>query len=334
MLECVHAIFPDPKKRVPFVGQYVLKKSKRALGKVERYEEQPFVAARWSKRSGESMGFGPGMNALPDVKALNKLEEEHLRGVMLANSPSLAVPDDGFLSTLNRSPRALNYYRAEMQGYEDRIFAIPTGERPEIAADKIASMEARVQAAFYVNWMNLPQRPNMTATEVIQRRDEMLRMMGPMVSRLQTELLGPVIERCFNIMWRAGMLPPPPQSLQGVGWHVEYSSPLAAAQKSQDAGQALQFIQALSAVAAGDPSVIDNLDGDEMTAFLADRMGAPASTLRDKEQVQQLREARQQREAQMQQMMAADAMTKMVGQAGGGINQLAQAASAGQVQAA
>lgn len=334
MWECIHAIFPDPKKRVPYVGRYVLKRTKTALGREERYEEQPFIASRWSKRSGESLGFGPGMNALPDVKGLNKLEEEHLRGVMLANSPSIAVPDDGFLSTINRAPRAINYYRAELQGYEDRVFTIPTGERPEVAADKILNLENRVREAFYIQWMNLPQRPNMTATEVIQRRDEMLRLMGPMVSRLQTEMLGPVITRCFNVMWRNGMLLPPPTSMRGSGWHIEYSSPLAAAQKSSDAGQALQFLQAISAVAAGDPTVLDKVDGDEMVDFLADRMGAPAKAMRDDEAIARLRHDRSQREMAMQNAMAADAASKMLAQGGQGINALAQAATAGQGMAA
>ncbi len=332
--DCIHALMPDPKNKGGYVGQYVLKRNMQALGDTERYEDKPFVGARWSKRSGESMGCGPGMNALPDVKALNKLEEEHLRGVMLANAPPLAMPDDGFIQTLSQQPRALNYYRNENQGFEDRVFPILTGARPEVAMEKIANMEQRISTAFYIQWMNLPFKPNMTATEVIQRRDEMLRLMGPMVARLQTELLGPVIERTFGVLWRNGMLPPPPTSLSGVKWHVEYTSPLALAQKSSDASAALSFLEVVMNIAKGDPTALDKVDMDQFLDFLGNRMGAPAKGLRSDAAVADLRQARQQREKMMQEAMAADAASKMLQQGGAGVKALAEAGAAGQAEAA
>lgn len=332
--ECIHAIQPDPKRKGGYIGVYVLKRAKKALGKQERYEDRPFVVARWSKRSGETWGAGPGMNALPDVKGLNTLEEEHIKGVMLANAPALALPDDGFLYPLSQRSRQLNYYRSELGEMSDRIFAIPTGDRPDIAAEKIANYEQRISSAFYIQWMNLPFKPNMTATEVIQRRDEMLRLMGPMVARLQTELLGPVIERTFNVMWRNGMLPPPPPELAGVRWHVEYTSPLALAQKSSDAASALNFIGALGQIAAGDPSVLDVIDTEEMARFLADRMGAPVKALRDSDAVAQLRQQRAQRDQAMQQAMAMDVGSKALAAGGAGIKSLADAEATAQQAAA
>ena len=327
--DVVHCVYPDPKSPKVYSGQYVLKRVMKAMGTMERFEDRPFVAARWSKRSGESYGTGAGMNALPDIQVLNALEEEHLRGVMLANAPPLALPDDGFLMTLNQQPRALNYYRSELGEFSDRVFPINTAARPEVAMEKLASMEQRIATAFYIQWMNLPFKANMTATEVIQRRDEMLRLMGPMVARLQTELLGPVIERTFSVMWRNGQLPPVPTELAGVTWHVEYTSPLALAQKSSDAASALNFMAALGQMAAGDPTVMDVVDGDEMARFLADRMGAPVKAMRDSAGVVDLRRARAARDAQMQNAMAGDALTKMMQQGGAGVKALAEASQVG-----
>lgn len=330
--ECIHAVIPDPKGRPGpqrgYVGVYVLRRAKSSLGKPDRYEEKPFVASRWSKRSGESYGTGAGQNALADVKLVNKLEEEHLRGVMLANSPPLMLPDDGWLEPLRQEPRALNYYRTEMGEYNERVSPVVTGSRPEVAQEKITAVEQRISTAFYIQWMNLPFQKNMTATEVIQRRDEMLRLMGPMVARLQTELLGPLIYRTFNVMWRNGQLPAPPTALQGVGWHVEYTSPLSIAQRSGDATAALNYLTALGQIAAGDPTILDVVDTEAYARFLADRMGAPLKALRSSAAVVDLRQARAARDQQMQNAMAGDAITKMLQQGGAGVKSLADARAA------
>ena len=49
--------------------------------------------------------------------------------------------------------------------------------------------------------------------------------------RLNDELLDPLIDRTFAIMLRVGLIPPPPQQLQGQSIKVEYTSILAQAQK-------------------------------------------------------------------------------------------------------
>lgn len=323
--ECIHALLPVMGEKFAYGGQYLLKRSLTLLGKTEQYQDKPFIVSRWSKRSGETSGNGPGMNALPDVKMLNSLEREHLMGVMLANAPPLALPDDGFLSSVMQTPRKLNYYRADEPGFQDRVFPLPIGERPEVAAEKIADVMQRVRDAFYISWMNIPFKPNTTATEVLQRRDEMLRLMGPMATRSAAEKLGPIIERTFNVMWRNGELSPPPTSLSGLKWRVEYVSPLMQAQKTADAQGALAFLQGLAQVAPIDPNVVDVVDGDEYARFLADRMGVPLKTLRNEQAIADIRQARAQRQQQMEQAQAIDTVTKGLQQGGAGAASLAQA---------
>lgn len=334
MWDCVHIMQPDPNNRGGYAEAYILKKTLTMLGRIGRYRDKPFVVSRWSKRSGEKAGTGPGMNALPDVKMLNKLEEEHLMGVMLANAPPLAVPDDGFIYTLSQAPRALNPYRQDEMGFQDRVFPLNTGARPEIAQDKIMGVEARIERAFYMQWLSLAQKPNMTATEVLQRRDEMLRLMGPMASRSATEKLGPLIERTFGIMWRQGMLRPPPTSMMGMSWRVEYVSPLFKAQQSSDAQSALAYLEAIARISAISPQVVDIVDGDEYARILADRMGAPMQPLRSNAAIDEIRQARAQREQATQQAMVADSITKSLQQGGAGAASLAQAGATRQEMAA
>ncbi len=70
-----------------------------------------------------------------------------------------------------------------------------------------------------------------SATEIAERRDEKLVMLGPVLERPHDDLLEPLIGRVFQIMARAGEIPPPPSpALDGLRLQPEYVSPMAAMQ--------------------------------------------------------------------------------------------------------
>ena len=55
---------------------------------------------------------------------------------------------------------------------------------------------------FHIDQLVVTENRNMTATEVLQRQEEKMRILGPVLGRLQSELLSPLITRVFNIMLR------------------------------------------------------------------------------------------------------------------------------------
>ena len=77
----------------------------------------------------------------------------------------------------------------------------------------------------------LQQGPQMTATEVIQRNEEKMRLLGPVLGRLQSELLKPMIDRCFAILLRNNQFAQAPEFLSGQDIEIEYVSPLAKSTK-------------------------------------------------------------------------------------------------------
>lgn len=255
------------------------------------FMEFPYVFARWSRRSGEDYGYGPGMQALPSIRQLNKIEEVNLRGSAKAMDPPMALPDDGFLGPVATQPGSLSYYRSG-EPMKDRVFPLFAGVRPELGVEMIRLLEERIMRLFYVTWMNLPTQPNMTATEVLQRRDEQLRLLGPMVARLQQEFLGPLIERVFAVMARNGLVPPPPASL--TEYEVDYQSPLALSQKASDADGVLRWLAAVAQMAQVDPRAADQVDVPRATRFLADRYGVPPSAVRDMAEAETMGDQRDQ----------------------------------------
>ena len=76
----------------------------------------------------------------------------------------------------------------------------------------------------------------MTAREVMERTQEKLQQLGPVVERLLSEFLNPIIERVYSVLDRAGVFPPVEDEelldqLNGQEVKIEYISPLAQAQK-------------------------------------------------------------------------------------------------------
>lgn len=294
--QIVHGVYPAGGGRDTWQECYALRSPVTLLDE-GTYRSFPFAVPRWMKRSGEKYGSGPALNALPDVRLVNKLEELVLRGLEKVVDPALMLPDDGFLNAPLTRPGALNYFRSGAMNL-DKIGPMPTGARPDIGRDYVETVETRIRRQFYTDWMNLPVQPNMTATEVLQRRDEMLRLLGPMVARVTAELLGPIIRRTFEIMWRNEMLPPAPPSLLGGGYTVEYLSPLATAQRAADAETVMKWLAGVMNLAQVDPGVADVIDAEKAARFLGARYGAPAAVVRSPEEIAARRAEAAQRAAQ------------------------------------
>lgn len=303
---CVHAVEPrdtfnpDSKlsKNMPFMSAYILEEEKLILN-LGGFNEFPYMVPRWTKTAGEVYGRSPAMTCLPDIKMVNEMSKTVIKAAQKATDPPLLVPDDGFMLPLRTIPGGLNYYRS---GTQDTVKPLVEGVRPDIGLEFIESRREQILKTFHVDWMQMREGPTMTATEVIQRQEERMRLMGPMVGRLQFEFLGPLIDRVFNIMIRRKMLPPPPQGLQGRKLRVDYVSPVARAQKTQQLFNFTRMLETLVPLANVKPEIFDNLNADGTVRWVHTLLDAPAETLLSDEEVQQMRQGRAQQQDDMQEV--------------------------------
>jgi hypothetical protein len=152
----------------------------------------------------------------------------------------------------------------------------------------------------------------MTATEVIQRRDEQLRALGGILGRLQNELLSPVINRVFGICFRAGMFPPTPKEIEAAGGAVliKYTSTLA---RAQITGEQEGFQRALSQVlpiVQSQPDIMDNIDGDAILRLSFDAFGVDERYLKSEDAVAEIRQQKAEQMAQQQDAQMAAEQTQ------------------------
>jgi hypothetical protein len=227
------------------------------------------------------------------------------------------VPDDGFMMPVRTTPGALNFYRS---GTRDRLEPLNIGANNPLGLNMEEQRRNAIRQAFYVDQLLLGQGPTMTATEVLQRNEEKMRLLGPVLGRLQAELLQPLISRSFALLLRAGLLPAPPEELQGQDIDIEYVSPLAKAQKLTDLQAMLRGFEILLQVSQVAP-VTDYLDSDAMVQYLVETAGLPARIIRGVDEVEEVRRAQAEQAAMQQQMQ----QQMLAAEAGGKIAPLVKA---------
>ena len=323
-IEILHAVYPrsdfNPKKKdkenMPFESVYIEYKNGSELS-VSGFKEFPFVIPRYLKASNEIYGRSPAMTALPDVKMLNEMSKTTIKAAQKQVDPPLLVPDDGFLLPVRTVPGGLNFYRS---GTRDRIEPLNIGANNPLGLNMEEQRRDSIRNVFYVNQLQLQQGPQMTATEVIQRNEEKMRLLGPVLGRLQSELLKPLIDRVFAILLRNNMLPQAPEFLSGRDIEIEYVSPLAKAQKSSELQSIMRAIEILGSLANVAP-VFDYINFDALVKHVANIVGVPQKILKSQSQVNAERQQAQQQQQEMQQMQQVQQLAK----AGGDIAPLAKA---------
>jgi hypothetical protein len=303
-VEILHAVMPRTErdvtkgnnKNMPFMSAYLCMQTKMIMSE-GGFEELPYVVPRFLKATGEVMGRSPAMTALPDVKMLNLMSKTIIQAAQKQIDPPLLVPDDGFLLPIRTQPGGLNFFRA---GSRDTITPLQTGANIPIGLNMEEQRRAAIRQAFYVDQILFSGQPGMTATEVVQRQEERMRVIGPVLGRLMNEMLRPMIDRVFSLMLRDGMLAEPPEILQGRDIDIEYVSPLAKAQKSNSLNNTMRALEILLPLAQSLP-VGDHIDPDGLVEHVTDALGVPKTTLRSSREVAETRKQRAEQEAMMMQ---------------------------------
>ena len=287
-------------KNMPFVSIYYETETGHIIS-ISGFNEFPYVVPRYLKASNEIYGRSPAMNSLPDVKVLNKMVEVGLKAAQKQVDPPLLVPDDSLLMPIRTAPGSLNYYRA---GSRDRIEPLQIGANNPLGIQMEEQRRKAISQTFHVDQLLITENRNMTATEVAQRAEEKMRILGPTLGRLQVELLNPTVIRVFNIMLRNNLFKPAPEVLANQEIDIEYVSPAALAQKGQELSSIIRGLEIFGSIGQVAP-VTDYLDPRGLVKEIIQILGLPAKIIRSDAEVQQIAEEKQAAQQQQMEMMNA-----------------------------
>jgi hypothetical protein len=271
------------------------------------YYEMPIFVARWGSMPGEKYGRGPAHLALPDTRTLNRLKRRGLEAIDLQVRPPLLANQRDVFGQLDMRPGQISIVK-DHNGIREFV----SQARTDILQFSVEELRTSIKSMFFLDKLLLPPRTEtgeMTAFEVSQRIEQMQRVLGPVLSRLNNEILNPLVVRAFKLMLRSGSLPELPEILKerGIDIEITFVNQLARAQQIQDVNTIQQWVQGLAGIAQLDPSVIDNINADGIARHTARILGVPEEAVQNQEVVQQTREQRAQ---QAQAAQALDAGVK------------------------
>jgi len=281
----------------------------RGDGKLLResgYRSFPCVAPRWATQGGDIYGNSPGMEALGDIKQLQQEQLRKSQAIDYQAWPPLQVPASMKSRDVQIFPGGISYYDAAgpAQGIKT-AFEVQLDLRALL--EDVQDVRGRINSAFYADMFLLisqqPANGAMTATEVTERYQEKMLMLGPVVERLNNELLDPLVSTVFERLLLAGQLPPAPPVLQGHELNIEYVSMLAQAQQAVAVNGIDRFVHSLGEIAAVKPEVLDRFNADSWVDVYSDKLGVDPELIVSGKQLALLRLGRE-RQAQMAQRNA------------------------------
>ena len=298
------------KYHMKYLSLYWLEEGEKDFLDIGGFQEWPIPVARYLVTGSETYGKGPGWFAEGDSKGLQKLEKDDIIAVELGIKPPMAASATTAKQGINLTPGS--YTVVERNEPVTPLFNVNVNLQH--LQEKILDLQDRIKRAYSADLFMMLERledKNMTAQEVLQRKQEQLQQLGPVVQRLQFEFLRKIIERVYNILDRAGILPQPEDAELALALSqeevtIEYISPLAQAQKMAGMTNIEQAIAFTGQLAQFDQSVLDKIDFAKTIDSYFDMVGAPASIKRTEEEYEAIQQQKAQAmaEAKQQEQMA------------------------------
>ncbi|CAB4144280.1 Head-to-tail connector protein, podovirus-type [uncultured Caudovirales phage] len=286
---------------------YELGDNRDRLLRESGFDDFPLMAPRWALTGEDIYGHSPAMDALGDIKALQLEQRRKAQAIDKLVNPPMTAPSSLRNQRASLLPGDVTYVDVS-QGGQGFAPAYQINPRINELMMDIQENQGRIRRAFFEDLFLMianDSRSNITAREIQERHEEKLLMLGPVLERLNDELLDPLIDRTFNIMMKVGMVPPPPQELQGMDLSVEYISVMAQAMKMVGISSIERTMQFAGQMAQANPQVLDKLDFDQALDEYSAMLGAPPSIIKDDAEVAQVRAQRaQQQNAAMAMQMA------------------------------
>lgn len=302
----------------PFVFHWINMKERKIV-KSGGYYELSFYGVRWDKLSGEQYGRGPGHEMLPDIRTLNRAKKLALQAIALAvHPPHLAREAMLRTGVLDFGPGSI----IPVKDINKDMKPYVSGANFEVTQVAVKDLQESIRSGFFLDKLFLPPRTEigeMSATEVSRRIEEIHRVLGTVFTRLNGELLEPLILRSFSSMLRGKAFPEQPAILKtrGINLDVGFVNQLAQAQQLQEVTSINAWIADLANVAQIKPDTLDYIDEDAYAKFTGKSRGIPSEIINSQNDVIDIRAKRQQAQAQAQQLEAGTKMADIASKIGG-----------------
>ena len=270
---------------------------------------QYYIVPRFQTVAGSPYAYSPAaITALPNARALQAMTFTLMEAAERYARPPIIATAKAVRSDVDLGPDGLTWVDHK---YDERLGAairtLPQdrGGYP-IGKDMRQSVVDILTASFYVDRLQLPETNHeMTAYEVRERMKQYRQRNLPLFAPIEEEYNGQMCEADFRLAFSMGLLGSPhdvPQSLRGRKTNWRFKGPLSAVDEEKKVHQFRETAELLAMAAQHDQLITANVDHEQAFRDAVGATGAPASWLRDMNEVMATRQATLQIAAQQPQL--------------------------------
>lgn len=259
---------------------------------VERKQRSnPWVVFRWSVVPGEVYGRGPLLQALADIKTLNKTKELTLKNAAMAIAGAWSVVDDGVINvnTIKIYPGAkIPVSSNEGGALGPTIKRLEAGGNFDVSQLIIQELKRSINEMLFADPLGPIDLPVKSATEVSLRQQELAKRIGSAFGRLQYELIAPLINRLLHIMEELGLIDLQSYRVDGQVIAIQHISPLAMAQDEEQLMAIMRYAQFMRET-FGPELALMMMDPQKLGESIGKLLNVPTELLPSAEQWQQVK---------------------------------------------
>jgi hypothetical protein len=233
------------------------------------FATNPYIIFRWSAACGEVYGRSPVMRALPDIKTANKVVELVLKNATIAVSGIWQADDDGIINLQNISltPGSIITKAVGSTG----LTPLKSGADFDISQLVLDDLRNRIKRTMLADRISILNDKQMTATEIIARNTDMMRILGATYGRILNEMIKPLVERALHILGRRGQIEP---IMLHSDAELKYTAPISELAADEKLSSVLSFME--TANAAGFSDLINR---PALAVYLSRAMHIPTELL-------------------------------------------------------
>lgn len=267
------------------------------------FDIMPIAIAPYCVVPNCNYGIGPGWFADSDTAMMHAQLRNAFGNMELFSRPPVQAPSG---IEVDFRPGTVTELNGVDMGKVESLFNIA----PVFQAifETAQATQDNINAAYNVNLFAMLEQAKFdgqgrTAFELDLRQQEKMQQLSPIVTRINHEFLGRLIEVVYSYYERQGGFEQVPPEYEGMEIDVKYVSPLAQVQKMSGLQAYEYLLNGLMQVAQLKPEIAGILDAETFIREYAGKTGAPTKLLYDKQEYQELL-AQQAEAAEQEKQMA------------------------------
>lgn len=307
----------------PIASNWIHEASKTVV-RSSGFDEMPVIISRHLKWAGTPYGLAPAIRALADARQLNLLQCNLDLAVDIVVNPRLLIPVE-MEGNVNLMPGGATFYASENRLPKTWATDGTLQEGQQRVQMRRQDIERALSLDVFRTFRNITKE--ITATEAVEIRQEAIDLFSPTFSLMSTEHYERALLRMFNICFREGRFPEPPDSMRIplndnedtiLPPKVAFTSRMAMAITQRHKAAIDESLQRRAGIAQFvGPAAFDDIKLPEALRMIDRGNGIPSSLHRTDEELAQIAAQRAQEAAAAQQQAALETAANAVGKVKG-----------------